>query len=187
MEVLEAVQSAYEGTVVAQDYEGGQVADVAVILDEASRRNPTDVGGLLLRNPAGLLVPLREVADVALGSGRDDIQHNGARRLQIVTCSPPNGHDVATFVAEAQKAIAAKVTLPKGVYLEYTGEAQAAAAAFDELMLHGGIALVGILMLLYVVLGNWRNLSAGANQSAVRAGGRRVCGLPHQHARRARR
>jgi len=158
VEVLEAVQSAYEGTVVAQDYQGGQVADVAVILDEASRRNPTDVGGLLLRNPAGLLVPLREVADVALGSGRDDIQHNGARRLQIVTCSPPNGHDVATFVAEAQKAIAAKVTLPKGVYLEYTGEAQAAAAAFDELMLHGGIALVGILMLLYVVLGNWRNV-----------------------------
>ncbi len=159
VEVLEAVQSAYEGTVVAQDYAGSQVSDVAVILDEASRRNPADVGSLMLRNPAGLLVPLREVADVALGSGRDDIQHNGARRLQIVTCSPPNGRDVATFVAEAQKAIAAKVTLPKGVYLEYTGAAQAAAAAFDELMLHGGIALVGILMLLYVVLGNWRNVA----------------------------
>jgi len=159
LEVLQAVQSAYEGTVVAQSYEGSQISDVAVILDDDSRRDTTGVGALLLRSPTGLLVPLREVADVELSSGRDDITHNGARRLQTVTCSPPDGQDVATFVAKAQKEIAAKVTLPKGVYLEYAGEAQAAAAAFNELLLNGGIALIGILMLLYVVLGNWRNLS----------------------------
>jgi CzcA family heavy metal efflux pump len=158
VEVLQAVQSAYEGTVVAQVYDAGQISDVAVILDEDSRRDPAGVGALQLRNPAGLLVPLSEVADVELGSGRYDILHNGARRLQTVTCSPGN-RDVASFVAEAQKEIAAKVTLPKGVYLEYAGEAQAAAAARNELMLHVGIALIGILMLLYIVLGNWRNLS----------------------------
>ena len=159
VEVIEAVQSAYEGTVVAQAYEGNQVSDVAVILDEGSRRNPTDVGSLLLRNPAGLLVPLREVADVELASGRDDIQHNGARRLQVVTCSPPDGRDVASFVAAAQKAIADKVVLPKGVYLEYTGTAQATAAAMTEIELHSAVAFIGILMLLYVVLGSWRNLT----------------------------
>jgi len=158
VEVLQAVQSAYEGTVVAQVYDAGQISDVAVILDEDSRRDPAGVGALQLRNPAGLLVPLREVADVELGSGRYDILHNGARRLQTVTCSPGD-RDVASFVAEAQKQIAAKVTLPKGVYLEYAGEAQAAAAARNELLLHVGIALIGILMLLYIVLGNWRNLS----------------------------
>ncbi|HVU39366.1 MAG TPA: efflux RND transporter permease subunit, partial [Opitutales bacterium] len=159
LEVLQAVQSAYEGTVVTQVYEGGQVSDVSVILDAASRRNPTEVGGLLLRSPSGLLVPLREVAEVELDSGRHSILHNGARRLQTVTCSPPAGRDVGSFVAEAQKAIAAQVTLPQGVYLEYAGEAQAAAAARNELLLHGGIALAGIFMLLYIVLGNWRNLS----------------------------
>jgi len=159
VEVIEAVQSAYEGTVVAQAYEGNQVSDVAVILDEGSRRNPADVGSLLLRNPAGLLVPLREVADVELASGRDDIQHNGARRLQVVTCSPPGDRDVASFVAAAQKAIGDKVTLPKGVYLEYTGTAQATAAAMTEIELHSAVAFIGILMLLYVVLGSWRNLT----------------------------
>jgi CzcA family heavy metal efflux pump len=158
VEVLEAVQSAYAGTVVAQTFDPGQVSDVTVILDEGSRQDPMAVGGLLLRNLAGQLVPLRELADVGLSSGRDDILHNNARRVQTVTCSPPTGRDVDSFVAAAQKAIAQKVNLPKGVYLEFAGETQAAAAAFHELLLHIGIALIGILMLLYLVLGNIRNL-----------------------------
>jgi len=158
LEVLQAVQSAYDGTVVAQAYDANQVSDVAVILDEDSRRDVAGVGSLLLRSASGLLVPLREVADVTLASGRDTINHNGARRVQVVKCSPPNNRDVASFVADAQKAIAEKVNLPKGVYLEYTGTAQAAAAAENELFLHCGIAFIGILMLLYIVLGKWRNL-----------------------------
>src|SRR5207245_2022715 len=36
--VLEAIQTAYQGSVVAQTYEGNRVFDVAVILDAASRR-----------------------------------------------------------------------------------------------------------------------------------------------------
>jgi Cu/Ag efflux pump CusA len=158
VEVLEAVQSAYAGTVVAQTFDPGEVSDVTVILDEGSRRDPSAVGGMLLRNSAGQLVPLRELADVGLGSARDTIAHIGARRVQTVTCSPPGTRDVASFVAEAQKTIAEKVNLPKGVYLEYAGEAEAAAAARNELLLHIGIALIGILILLYLVLGNFRNL-----------------------------
>ena len=33
VEVLEAIQTAYQGTVVAQTHRGNQVVDVAVILD----------------------------------------------------------------------------------------------------------------------------------------------------------
>ncbi len=157
VEVMEAVQSAYAGTVVAQTFDPGQVSDVTVILDEGSRHDPAAVGGLLLRNPAGQLVPLRELADVGLASGRDDILHNNARRVQTVTCSP-GARDVDSFVAAAQKAIGEKVNFPKGVYYEFAGETQAAAAAFHELLLHIGIALIGILMLLYLVLGNMRNM-----------------------------
>jgi len=158
VEVLEAVQSAYAGTVVAQTFDAGEVSDVTVILDEGSRHDPSAVGGMLLRNPAGQLVPLRELADVGLGSARDTINHIGGRRVQTVGCTPPTGRDVASFVAEARKNIAAKVNLPKGVYLDYAGQAEAAAAAFNELVLHIGIAAIGILMLLYLVLGNIRNL-----------------------------
>ena len=157
VEVLEAVQTAYEGEVVAQIYQDSQVFDVAVTLDAASRRDPEDVGSLLLSSPTGQIVPLREVADVFLTSGRFSILHEGARRRQTITCNTV-GRDVQSFVAEARDVIAKKVALPEGMYVEYAGAAEAQKAATRELLLHAGIAAVGIILLLSIVLGNWRNL-----------------------------
>ena len=158
VEVLEAIQTAYEGEIVAQVYHGNQTTDVAVVLDAASRRDPEDIGALLLTSATGLRVPLREIADIFLTNGRSSILHEGARRRQTITCSPPTGRDVQSFVAEARAAIAKKVTLPQGMYAEYAGAAEAKREATRQLLLHTGIAAIGILLLLSIVLGHWRNL-----------------------------
>jgi Cu/Ag efflux pump CusA len=157
VDVLEAVQTAYQGTVVAQIYQGSQVSDVAVTLDPASRRDPADVGELLLSSTTGTRVRLREVADVYLTSGPFSILHDGARRRQTITCNNA-GRDVKSLVAEARRTLEAKVKLPAGMYLEYAGAAEAEAAATRELLVHSVVAAIGILLLLFVVLGNWRNL-----------------------------
>ena len=157
VEVLEAVQTAYQGTVVAQVYRENQVSDVAVTLDTVSRRDPEGVGELLLSSITGTRVRLREVADVFLTSGRFSILHDGARRRQTLTCNTA-GRDVQSFVAEARRTLAEKVKLPAGMYLEFAGAAEAQSAATRELLLHSAIALVGILLLLSIVLGHWRNL-----------------------------
>ena len=65
---------------------------------------------------------------------------------------------MATFVEEAKKAVLAKVNFPSGSYLEFGGEAEAAAAAQKQLFLHSAIAAVGILLLLTIVFRTWRNL-----------------------------
>ncbi|MEI6861649.1 MAG: efflux RND transporter permease subunit, partial [Verrucomicrobiota bacterium] len=158
VEVLEAVQAAYEGETVAQIFHDTQTTDVAVTLDAASRRDPENVGALLLASVTGVRVPLREVADVYLASGRSSISHEGARRLTKVSCNPPPGQDVSTFVAVMRETLEKKVKLPAGMYFEFAGTAQADEAAAHELWLKYGVAAVGILMLLSVVLGHWRNL-----------------------------
>ncbi|KAB2661108.1 MAG: efflux RND transporter permease subunit [Verrucomicrobia bacterium] len=155
-EVLEAIQTAYQGIVVAQVHAGNRVHDVAVLLGEARRRDPESIGGLLLRNAAGTRVPLHELASIEPGSGRHSILHEGARRRQTVTCTP-GARDVGGFVAEARRAVAGKVALP-GMYVEFGGTAAAAAAGRNELLLHSAVAAVGILLLLSVAMGHWRNL-----------------------------
>ena len=157
VEVLEAVQTAYQGTVVAQVHRGMIVEDVAVWLDEAGRRDLDGVGGLLLRNAAGRLVPLRELAEIERTGSRVSILHDGARRRQTVTCDPGE-RDVASFVADARKAVAARVNLPGGVYVEFGGAAEEQQRATEQLLLQSGVAAVGIVMLLLVALGNWRNV-----------------------------
>jgi Cu/Ag efflux pump CusA len=156
MEVLDVVNVAFQGSVVSQVYRENQINDVAVILSPKNRREPQDVGSLLVSATNGLRVPLDSVADIFLASGRASILHEGARRRQTVTCNPTR--DIQQFVNDAKKALNAKVQLPAGTYFEFAGAADAQAKATRELLLNSAIASVGILMLLSVVLGNWRNL-----------------------------
>ena len=156
VDVLEAVQTAYQGTVVAQTHRANEVADVAVILEESSRQDPETIGELMLASTQGTRIPLRELADIYPTSGRHSIMHEGARRRQTVTCTT-SGRDVTSFVAEAKKQVAANVSFPGGTYAVFSGAAQAKAEAQRQLLLHSGIAAVGILLLLAVAFGSGRN------------------------------
>jgi Cu/Ag efflux pump CusA len=60
-------------------------------------------------------------------------------------------------VAEARKQVAARVNFGS-TYAVFSGAAQAKERAQRELLLHSGIAAVGILLLLAVVFHNWRNM-----------------------------
>lgn len=157
VEVMEAVQTAYQGTIVAQTHRGNQIADVAVILDASRREEPETIGSLQVRNGQGLRLPLSELAEIFPTSGRFSILHEGARRRQTVTCSA-SGRDVSSFVDEAKKQVAAKVNFPAGTYALFSGAAQAKEKAQRELLLNSAMAAVGILLLLTVVFHNWRNL-----------------------------
>jgi Cu/Ag efflux pump CusA len=64
---------------------------------------------------------------------------------------------VTSFVAEAKKQVKAKVNFGS-TYAVFSGAAQAKERAQRELLLHSGIAAVGILLLLAVVFHNWRNM-----------------------------
>ncbi len=156
-DVLDAIRTACHGATVAQTFEGERVFDVVVILDEALRRDPESVGALLLRNAAGAQVPLRELTEIYSTNGRFMLLHDGARRRQTITCNV-EGRNVASFVAETKQRIAEQVNFPAGMYAVYGGTAEVRSQAQQELLLHSGIATVGILILLTIVMGSVRNL-----------------------------
>jgi Cu/Ag efflux pump CusA len=158
VEVLEAVQAAYQGTIVAQTHRGNEIADVAVILDEPSRRNPESIGSLLLTSSFGTRRALRELADIFQISSRFSILHESMRRRQTVTCAT-EGRDVASFTEEAKRRVASEIQLPFGTKAVFGGAAEAEEKAQNQLFLHSAIAAVGIILLLTIVLHNWRNLT----------------------------
>ncbi len=158
VEVLEAIQTAYQGAIVAQVHQGNRVSNVAVILADSERRDPEGIGALMLKSPQGLTLPLRELAAIYLTTGRYSILHDGASRRQIVTCRPVD-RDVTSFVAAAKTAVQSKVAFPKGIYAVFSGTAEATERARQQLLLNSIIATVSILLLLIIVTGNWRNLA----------------------------
>jgi CzcA family heavy metal efflux pump len=155
--VMDAVQTAYQGTTVSQAYEGGRVFGVNVILNSSTRRNPEDARNLMLHNGEGTRIPLRELADIYETTGRYVVLHEATQRRQSVT-SNVGGRDVASFVAEARRRIEAEVRFPSGVYAVYSGAAEAQAVAQREILLTSVIAGVGIILLLAIAFHNFRNL-----------------------------
>jgi Cu/Ag efflux pump CusA len=156
VEVLDAVRVAFQGDVVGQIYLADRVFDVAVTLLPGARR-PEEVAALPLRSANGVFTTLGQVADIAETSGRNEIDHDGARRVQVVTCGV-SGRDIPGFVAEAQQRFAAQLRLAEGSYIEVSGAAQEQARTRRDLMLNAALAGLLILLLLGVVLRHRRNV-----------------------------
>ena len=156
-QVLEEIQTAWQGTEVGEVHEKERVSQVAVILDDASRNDVSRIGTLMLRNSEGLKVQLKEIADIQLSSGRYNIPHTGARRRQTVG-SDISGRDLESFVKEARETIAKKVKLPGSTYITIGGASQAREAAQREILVWSLVAAAGIIMLLYMVFRSTRNM-----------------------------
>lgn len=171
VDVLSDVQAAYEGATASQVYQGIRVVDVVAILDSKDRTDPNSVGSLLIESPAGVRVPLDQIANVSLTSGRSVIAHDGSSRVQVITCNV-KGRDLTSFVADVRRAVESRMRFPAGTYALFAGESQARKAAQQEILLYSFAALIGVVLLLYMALGNVRNLGlALANLPFALVGG----------------
>lgn len=155
-EAMDAVGMAYQGATAAQIYRNARVIDVVVTTPPELRQDPESVGDLLVRGSAGQVVPLKDVANIQLTETRTSISHEGGRARQVVTANP-SPRDAARVTREARAAIEAKVKLPPGVYLDYTGTAEAAAAARSELLFNTAVAGAGVVALLLIAFGSGRS------------------------------
>ncbi|MBN8890470.1 MAG: efflux RND transporter permease subunit, partial [Rhodospirillales bacterium] len=133
------------------------VFNVNVILDAQARVRLTQIGDLPLRTSGGAYVLLKQVADVYETSGRYQVLHRSAQRVQTVTANV-SGRDLASFVSDAKRKIAKDVALPPGAHLEFAGAAEAQAQSERDLLVNTLLAAIGIVLLLSIVTGHWHNL-----------------------------
>ncbi len=152
-EVLETIETAYTGAQVGQTFSGTRTVDAVVLLPDALRHQPGQLAQLMISGPFGP-VPLSQVARILLTQDRYSIEHDGGQRRISVTFNV-SGASLQEVVRQAAQAIAMKVTLPSGVYTEFSGAAEAEDQTRNELILYSGLALALIVMILFVSF-SWR-------------------------------
>jgi CzcA family heavy metal efflux pump len=152
-DVLDTIETAYSGATVGQTFSGTRTVDAVVLLPDALRQQPAQLGQLMISGPTGP-VPLSQVARILLTQDRYSIEHDGGQRRISVTFNV-NGASLQSVVQRAQRAIAANVVLPTGVYTEFTGAAAEETQTRNELLLYSGLALALIGMILFVSF-RWR-------------------------------
>lgn len=154
----ETVQATLGGAVVGEIYDGDRRFDLVVRLDEA-RRNDVDA---LQRLPVLVsdadpgYVPLREVADIELVIGPNQISRENAKRFITVT-SNVSGGDLGSFIEAIETVMDTRMDMPAGYWIEYGGTFEQLESATQRLSVAVPLTLALILILLFTAFGSLRD------------------------------
>ena len=172
-DVQELISTALGGTTVGQIYEGDRRFDLVVRLPENLRTDLTYLQNLPVPLPPSgssaphsssseilnfkyqilQTVPLREVAQIELAPGPNQISRENGKRRVVVTANV-RGRDLGGFVTEAQSRVTSAVTVPAGYWLEFGGTFEQLLSATKRLQIVVPVALLLIFGLLFVSFGN---------------------------------
>jgi cobalt-zinc-cadmium resistance protein CzcA len=151
-DVQEVIEIAMGGKEVGQLFKGDQRFDIVVRLPEDLR---SDIK-TLERLPIPLntkkypnYVPLREVANIKVIYGPNQISRENAKRRIVVTSNVRN-RDLGGFVSEVQDELSKQVKLPTGYWLEFGGTFEQLISAKARLMIVVPVALLLIFSLLFI-------------------------------------
>ncbi|MBD9360285.1 efflux RND transporter permease subunit [Methylomonas fluvii] len=156
-QVMTALQTAYEGRIVGKHLQGNRIFNVAVALAPQWRSQPDYLAQLPLKNTEGQRVLLGEVADIRHGEGRYNILHQGAQRIQTVTCKVED-RDMDAFMIELKQRAQNEISWRDGSYPEFIGAALEQAKARETLIIHALLAGAGVLIFVFIALGSLRHM-----------------------------
>ena len=148
-EVVEILQKALNGEVVAQSIRDQRITDVQMRFDENSRASPDAIKNMTTKfMPNGTRVTVDMVADVYESEGPNLInRENGQRR--IVVSANASGRDLDSLVKEVSDRISKGVTVPTGAHISIGGQFESQQAAMKLISVLGLLSLIGVFVVLH--------------------------------------
>ena len=154
-DILTYVQSSRVGKVVGTIFEGERRFDLVVRLSDQASASPAALKALLIPTPHGELVPLSRITKIFVDEGPAQISREDVQR-RIVVEANIRGRDLGSFVEEAQAAIAQKLSLPQGYYIQWGGQYEHLQDASRRLAIIVPITLLMIAGILSLIFGTLR-------------------------------
>jgi len=108
---------------------------------------------ILVQIPGGAQVPLGELATLSMRSGPGMIRDENGRLSGYVFVDVA-GRDLGSYVAEAQRAVQAKVTVPTGYQLVWSGQYESIQRVRERLKLVLPFTVFAVFLLLYANTGS---------------------------------
>ena len=155
-DVQSQVATAMGGAVVGKFYQGDVHSDIVVRLGESRRQDIDALNYLPIALPYGHSIPLQELVSIELVSGANQINRENGKRRVVVTANV-RGRDLGSFVADIQQAVAEKVDIPAGYWVEYGGTYQKLQSASKRLSIVVPVTLVMIIGLLILALNSFKD------------------------------
>jgi Cu(I)/Ag(I) efflux system membrane protein CusA/SilA len=148
MQVQDFLARAVGGEPVGEIVDGRARFPLALRWPRDARDSPEALMDLVLVNPMGQSVPLRQVARIALAEGPAMIRSENARPVALVYIDVA-GRDLGGYVADARAAVAAQLAATPGISLAWSGQFEAYERARARLATVLPLTLVLIVVLLF--------------------------------------
>lgn len=152
-EVMEAISTGIGGEEVGTFYDQMQRFPIVVRLSDDDRSNIEAIKNLPIGISSATTVPLNSVASIKFKETYSSYSREQTKR-RIAVLVNPRGRDTASFVKEAQSAVAKEVKLPPGYYVEWGGNFKNLKQAQDRLLIIGPLAIILVLMMIYFAFRN---------------------------------
>jgi len=153
-DVLDAIKT-IGGYVVGQVVEGQARYPLQVRFEETARSSLDSLYDIKVASPDGALIPLAQLARINVTEGPVAIWRENLTR-RITVAANVRGTDLGSFVGAAKSAIASKIKLPRGWWLEWGGQYENLQRASNRLMILVPASLLLILVLLYNTFSSMR-------------------------------
>jgi Cu(I)/Ag(I) efflux system membrane protein CusA/SilA len=148
-DVQDVIQSAIGGMNVSWTVEGLERYPINVRYPRELRDDVNGLREILVATPAGLQVPLGQLARIDIHDGPPAIKTEGARPNAWVFVDL-RGIDVGTWVERARREVAEKVDVPAGYTIFWSGQYEYMQRARDRLLVIVPITLFLIFLILYL-------------------------------------
>lgn len=155
-QAINTIKTAYQGQVTGKNIQGNKIFNVTVTLAPELRKQSQSISNLPIRTEDGQLISLSQIADIRHSEGRYNILHQGAQRKQTITSNVID-RDLDSFMQELKEKVFDKVSFSASSYPEFTGAAVEQAQAKKDLIMRSLMASVGILVFIYIAIGNSRH------------------------------
>jgi Cu(I)/Ag(I) efflux system membrane protein CusA/SilA len=152
-DIQDVIETAIGGKNVTFTIEGRERYSVRVRYARDFREDIDSLRNVLVPGPAGIQIPLDQVARARVVMGPSMISSENSLLRGSVLMNV-RGRDVGGFVNEARRVVAERVSMPPGYYLEWSGQYENQIRAKERLQLVIPIVVVTIFVLLYLTYGS---------------------------------
>ncbi len=143
------IQSAIGGESVTTTVQGRERYGVSVRYAREMRDSLDRLQRVLVPTASGAQIPLAQIADIRMTTGPAMIRDENGMLAGYVYVDLA-GRDVGGFVEDAKKAVAAKVTVPTGYSIQWSGQYENMLRVRERLKIVVPITVFLIFMLLYM-------------------------------------
>ncbi len=155
-DMAEAVDTAFNGHVAAQVLDEHKTYDVLVRFQDSAKESLSSLKSTLIDTPAGVKVPISQVADVREDLGPNTLNRENVQRRIIIQANVAD-RDLGGVIADVRQRVGENVELPQGYYVQYGGQFEAQEKASKLISGLSLVAIGAIYLLLFVALDSARS------------------------------